>query len=94
MLYVNTQTSNMTQVIHYRIGEPLERLGAWSNLADSAPEHSSSAGIVIHPTGRWLFVSNRGDDSITIFEVDPDGAALSLHDRVWFRADSSFDQSI
>jgi len=33
----------------------------------------STAAIALHPSGRWLYVSNRGHDSITVFEVQSDG---------------------
>jgi 6-phosphogluconolactonase len=38
-----------------------------------APEGSTTSGIVIHPTGRWLYVSNRGHNSLTVFEIQADG---------------------
>lgn len=33
----------------------------------------STAGIALNPLGRWLYVSNRGHDSITVFRVGDDG---------------------
>ena len=33
----------------------------------------STAEIALHPNGRWLYVSNRGHDSIAVFEVAGDG---------------------
>lgn len=42
---------------------------------------SHAAGIVLSPCGRWLYVSNRGDDSITQLEVDP--ATSRLRPRTW-----------
>ena len=35
----------------------------------------------IHPNGRFLYGSNRGHDSIAIFEIDPDTGGLTL--RGW-----------
>jgi len=32
--------------------------------------HNTSAEILVHPTGRFLYVSNRGHDSIAAFAVD------------------------
>ena len=34
---------------------------------------STTSGLVMHPNARWLYVSNRGHNSITVFEVGPDG---------------------
>jgi 6-phosphogluconolactonase len=33
----------------------------------------STAEIACHPSGKWLYVSNRGHDSIAAFAIQPDG---------------------
>jgi 6-phosphogluconolactonase len=33
----------------------------------------TAAEIVLHPSGKWLYVSNRGPDSISVFAVDGHG---------------------
>jgi 6-phosphogluconolactonase len=32
---------------------------------------NDAAEIALHPSGKWLFTSNRGHDSIAVFAVDP-----------------------
>jgi 6-phosphogluconolactonase len=32
---------------------------------------SKTSEVVVHPSGQWLYVSNRGYDSITVFSIDP-----------------------
>ena len=39
---------------------------------------STAAEIEVHPNGRFLYASNRGDDSIAAFSVDPATGRLSL----------------
>jgi 6-phosphogluconolactonase len=39
---------------------------------------SHCADLHIHPSGRFVYGSNRGHDSITMFRVDPDSGRLSL----------------
>ena len=39
----------------------------------TSPDGSTTSGLVIHPNGRWLYVSNRGHNSITAFEIQEDG---------------------
>jgi 6-phosphogluconolactonase len=41
--------------------------------------HGESAGadVLIHPSGRFLYASNRGHDSIAVFTVDPIGGTLT-----------------
>jgi 6-phosphogluconolactonase len=39
---------------------------------------SSTAEIIVHPSGRFVYGSNRGHDSIVIFAVDPGSGELDL----------------
>ncbi len=39
---------------------------------------STAAEIAIHPSGRFLYTSNRGHDSITVFAIDPGRHTLSV----------------
>ena len=38
----------------------------------------STAEVVMHPSGRFLFGSNRGHDSLVVFAVDPKAGTLTL----------------
>jgi 6-phosphogluconolactonase len=35
---------------------------------------NTAAEVHVHPSGQWLFTSNRGDDSIAVFPLDATGA--------------------
>lgn len=37
---------------------------------------SHAADVHVHPSGRWVYSSNRGHDSIAVFTVDPDIGTL------------------
>ena len=39
---------------------------------------SSTAEVVVHPSGRFVYGSNRGHDSTAVFAVDPSQGTLSL----------------
>jgi 6-phosphogluconolactonase len=43
-----------------------------------ASEKNTAAEICIHPSGRFLYASTRGDDSVTALRVDPDTGRLSF----------------
>lgn len=43
---------------------------------------STTAEIRVHPSGRFLYVSNRGHDSISVFGVDANSGRLSAVERV------------
>jgi len=45
---------------------------------------ASAAELRFHPSGRWLYASNRGHDSLVCFRVEPDSGALTALD--WFAA--------
>jgi len=37
-----------------------------------------AAEILVHPSGRFIYASNRGNDSVTVFHADPATAALKV----------------
>src|SRR4029077_2617283 len=42
---------------------------------------STAAEIYIHPSGRFLYASTRDDDSITLFQVDPETGRLTFIEK-------------
>jgi 6-phosphogluconolactonase len=40
-------------------------------------DFNSAAEIVVHPSGRTVYTSNRGHDSVTVFRADPESGALA-----------------
>ena len=49
---------------------------AVSGLPANFTGRNDAAEIALHPNGKWLFASNRGHDSVTVFAVDPATGAL------------------
>ena len=43
---------------------------------------NTAAEIAVHPTGRFLYASNRGDDSIVVFAIDPASGLLAFRQRM------------
>src|SRR5205814_8596957 len=45
------------------------------------PEHvdgaNTGAEVDVHPSGRWLYVSNRGHNSVALFTIDSDTGTLT-----------------
>ena len=39
---------------------------------------NSAAEILVHPSGKWIYSSNRGHDSVTVFSTNPDGSLKAL----------------
>lgn len=55
----------------------LSRRGSVSTLPDDSQGENYTAEIALHPSGRFLYASNRGDDSIVVLAVDPSTGALT-----------------
>jgi 6-phosphogluconolactonase len=51
----------------------LQRISA---LPEGFSGRNDAAEIALHPSGRWLFTSNRGHDTIAVFAVDPHEGTL------------------
>lgn len=48
------------------------------SLSDRFTGHSRASEIEVHPNGRFVYASNRGEDSVAVFEVDPADGRLLL----------------
>src|SRR5690606_32068318 len=59
----------------------LEAKGEYSTLPDGFTGNSSTAQILVHPNGRFVYGSNRGHDSIAVFALSSDGQ-LALVEHV------------
>ena len=77
-IYVNHELDNTVVVYDYDAeNSRLREQQIVETLPPGAPP-STIAGIQISPSGDRLYVSNRGHDSISVFEIDPDGNLVRL----------------
>jgi 6-phosphogluconolactonase len=53
-----------------------------STLPSKFAGESTTAEVVLHPSGKFLYGSNRGDDSVAVFGVDPKTGKLTSIERV------------
>jgi len=49
-----------------------------STIPKGFAEHNDDAEIEVHPSGKFLYASNRGHDSIAVFAIDSNKGTLSL----------------
>jgi len=56
----------------------LHQLQSISTLPADFHGYNKSAEVRIHPSGRFLYASNRGPDTLAIFAIDPDKGTLKL----------------
>jgi 6-phosphogluconolactonase len=51
-------------------------------LAEGFKDPSTAAEIAVHPNGKFLYASNRGEDSLVVYAIDAKSGELSLKQRV------------
>lgn len=56
----------------------LNRIQDISTLPEGFKEASYTAEVVAHPSGKYLYGSNRGHDSIAAFSIDPGSGKLTV----------------
>ena len=49
-----------------------------ATLPPSFDGKNTTAEVQVHPSGRFLYGSNRGHDSIAMYRIDPDSGRLTL----------------
>jgi 6-phosphogluconolactonase len=75
-MYVLGELQSTVTVFKNRY-EPGSSIRQISALPMGYSGRNDAAEIAIHPNGKWLFVSNRGHDSIAVFAIDPQKGTLT-----------------
>lgn len=78
-VYVCGEFSNTLETFAWNAGEgTLEHRDSLSTLPAKFEGRNTTAEVAVHPSGRFVYVSNRGHDSIAVFRVDtPSGKATA-----------------
>ena len=76
LLYVINEMQSSVTAFSYDAGV-LHNLGTVSTLPKDFKGNNDTAEIAVHPTGRFLYGSNRGHDSIAVFSIDPAARTLT-----------------
>jgi 6-phosphogluconolactonase len=74
---INEISSTMTALSYDAEHGKLEDFQTLSTLPDKFDGHSSCAEVQVHPSGKFVYGSNRGHDSIVVFAVDAKTGRLS-----------------
>lgn len=56
--------------------------GSVKTLADGFKDPSTAAEIAVHANGKFLYASNRGEDSLVVYAIDQASGALTFKQRV------------
>lgn len=71
-VYVNNElSSGITTFTYDAAMGRLTELQTLSTLPAGFTGENSTAETVVHPSGKMVYVSNRGHDSIALFQIDP-----------------------
>ena len=76
-LYVNHETDSKVSVFEVN-GAGLQQIQTLSTLPADHKGNNSTAEIQIDQTGKWLYVTNRGHDSMAHYAVHPAKGTLTL----------------
>lgn len=81
--YVVQELSNEVVALQWDAAKgTLTQFQAVKTLADTFKEPSTAAEIAVRADGRFLYVSNRGEDSIVVYAIDARTGELTLKQRV------------
>jgi 6-phosphogluconolactonase len=77
--YVNSEMGSLVTAFAYDAESgALTQLQVNSTIPAAFTEENNTAEIGVHPNGRFLYVSNRGHDSIAVFGVNSDTGMLTF----------------
>jgi len=88
-LYVADELTSAVSVFRYEPSDgTLQPSQTVSMLPEDFEEDNSAAEILVHPSGKVVYASNRGHDSIAVFKADPETGRLSPLQHASTRGDS------
>ena len=77
-MYVLGEVKSTVTVFAHDANESYRSIQTISTLPAGFSGRNDTAEIAMHPNGKWLYASNRGNDSIAMFSVEPGKGTLSL----------------
>jgi 6-phosphogluconolactonase len=75
---INEMHSTVTVFAYDSTGCALRSLQTISTLPPGFTGQNDDAEVQVHPSGKFLYASNRGHDSIAVFAIDPTKGTLTL----------------
>jgi len=75
---INELNSTITALAYDAERGALTEVQTVSSLPENYDGPNSGAEIDVHPSGRFLYVSNRGDDSVALFTIDGEQGTLAF----------------
>ena len=79
---INEMSSSVTGFSYAANSGKFSKLQTVSALPKGFTGHSDAAEIEVHPSGKFLYASTRGPDSIAVFRINPKSGKLTLLETV------------
>jgi 6-phosphogluconolactonase len=79
---INEMASTLTVFSYDASSGALHEIQTISTLPEGFPGQSTCAEVALHPSGKFVYGSNRGDDSIAVFGCDSESGRLTFIERV------------
>ncbi len=81
-LYCINELDSTIDVLEFETAKgQLRSIQTISTLPESYSDTSSTAEVVVHPSGKFLYGSNRGHNSTAVFSIDASSGKLKLVER-------------
>ena len=81
-VYILNELSSQIEVCAFNSQEGnMYKLQLISTLPTTFKGNNTTAEILIHPNGKFLYASNRGHDSIAIYSISPKNGTLTFIER-------------
>ena len=82
-VYGIAEIANEVMAFHWDAGKgTLTQFQSVKTLAEGFKDPSTAAEIAVHANGRFLYATNRGEDSIVVYAIDPKSGELTFKQRV------------
>ena len=90
---INELAGTVTAFAYQPASGTLTEIQTITTLPDGFAGSSSCAEVRVHPSGRFLYGSNRGHDSIAVYRIDPAKGTLTFveHERADIKTPRNFN---
>ena len=77
--YVSNELDSTLGVFRFdQASLALQPIQVISSVADTFVQNSRASAVDVHPSGKWVYVSNRGENSVAVFEISPKTGRATL----------------
>lgn len=91
LAFTSDESGNSITAYRYEDGVGLKPMQTLSTLPEGYSKTNSTAEVKVHPSGKFVWVSNRGHDSLAGFAIGADGKLTALGQTPTEKTPRSFE---